>query len=62
MSKGGFHLWKWDSNDETVKRLICNCNSKFMKYNEIQKVLSINQNISHHELELEISDLAKLAL
>ena len=62
MSKGGFNLRKWDSNDETVKRLIYNDNSKFMKDNEIRKVLGINWNISRDELELEISDLAKLAL
>ena len=45
-----------------VKRLIYNDNSKFMKDNEIRKVLDINWNISHDELELEFSDLAKLAL
>ena len=33
-----------------------------MKSNEIRKVLRVNWNISHDELELEISDLAKLAL
>ena len=38
MSKGGFNLRKWDSNDEMVKRLICNDSSKFMKGNEIGKV------------------------
>ena len=32
-----------------------------MKGNEIRKVLGVNWNISHDELELEISDLAKLA-
>ena len=43
MSKGGFNLQKRNSNDETVKRLIYyNSNSKFMKNNEIRKVLSIN--------------------
>ena len=62
MSKGAFNLQKWDSNDETVKRLICNDNSIFMKNNEIRKVLGINWNISHDKLELEIFDLAKLAL
>ena len=62
MSKGGFNLRKWDSNNKTVKRLICNDNSKFMKDNEIRKVLGVNWNISHDKLELEISDLAKLAL
>ena len=62
MSKGGFNLRKWESNDETVKRLIYNDNSKFMKDNEIRKVLDINWNISRNELELEFSDLAKLAL
>ena len=62
ISKGGFNFRKWDSNAETVKRLICNDNSKFMKENEIRKVLGINWNISHDKLELEISDLAKLAL
>ena len=62
ISKGGFNFRKWDSNAETVKRLICNDNSKFMKENEIRKFLGINWNISHDKLELEISDLAKLAL
>ena len=62
MSKGGFNLRKWDSNDETVKRLICNDNSKFMKGNKIRKVLGINWNIFHDKPELEISDLAKIAL
>ena len=38
MNKGGFNLRKWDSNDEMVKRLICNDSSKFMKGNEIGKV------------------------
>ena len=33
-----------------------------MKDNKIRKVLSINWNISRDELELEFSDLAKLAL
>ena len=33
-----------------------------MKDNEIRKVLVINWNFSHNELELEISDLAKSAL
>ena len=33
-----------------------------MKENEIRKVLGINWNISHDKLELEIFDLAKLAL
>ena len=33
-----------------------------MKDNEIRKVLGVNWNISHDKLELEISDLAKLAL
>ena len=51
-----------DSNDETVKRLIYNDNSKFMKDNQTRKVLGINWNISRNELELEISDIAKLAL
>ena len=32
-----------------------------MKDNEIRKVLGVNWNISHNELELEISGLAKLA-
>ena len=62
MSKGGFNLRKWDSNDETVKRLICNDNSKFMMDNETGNVLGINWNISHDNLEHEISDLAKLSL
>ena len=62
MSKCGFNLRKWDSNDETVKRLICNDNSKFMKGNKIRKVLGINWNIFHDKPELEISDLAKIAL
>ena len=31
MSKGAFNLRKWDSNDETVKRLICNDNSMFRR-------------------------------
>ena len=31
MSKGEFNLQKWDSNDETVKRLIYNDSSKFHK-------------------------------
>ena len=61
MSKGGFNLRKWDSNDETVKQLICNDNSKFIKGNEIRKALGVNWNICHDELELEISDLPKLA-
>ena len=62
MGKGGFNLRKWDSNDKTVKRLICNDNSKFIKDTEVWKVLGINWNIFHDKLELEISDLAKLAL
>ena len=62
MSTGGFNLRKWDYNDETVKRLIYNNNSKFIKDNEIRKVLGINWNISRDELEPEFSDLAKLAL
>ena len=62
MSKCGFNLRKWDSNDETVKRLICKDNTKFMEDNEIRKVSVINWKISHDELQLEISDLAKLAL
>ena len=41
MSKGGFILREWDSNDETVKRLIYNDGSKFMKDNEIRKVLDL---------------------
>ena len=45
-----------------VKRLIYNDNSKFMKDNEIRKVLGISWNISRGELELAFSDLAKLAL
>ena len=51
-----------DSNDETVKRLIYNDNSKCMKDNQTRKVLGINWNMSRNELELEISDIAKLAL
>ena len=62
MSKGGFNLRKWDSNDETVKRLIYNDNSKFIEANEIRKVLVINWNTSRCELELEFSNLVKLAL
>ena len=62
MSKGGFNLREWDSNDETVKRLIYNDGSKFMKDNEIRKVLGINSNISCDKRELEFSDLAKLAV
>ena len=62
MSKGGFNLRKWDSDNETVKRLICNDNSKFMKSNKIRKVLGINWNIFHDKPELEISDLTKIAL
>ena len=34
--KGGFNLRKWDSNDETIKKLICNDKSKFMNDNEIE--------------------------
>ena len=60
--KGGFILRKWDFNDETVKRLIYNDDSKFIKDNEIRKVLGNNWNISRDELEFEFSDLAKLAL
>ena len=52
---------KSDSNNETLKRLICNDNSKFMKDNEIRKVLGINWNSSYDKLELEIYDLAKSA-
>ena len=42
MSKGGFNLRKWDSNDQTVKRLTYNDNSKFMEDNEIRNFLCIN--------------------
>ena len=52
---------KSDSNNETLKRLICNDNSKFMKDNEIRKVLGINWNSSYDKLELEIYYLAKSA-
>ena len=58
MSTGGFNLRKWGYNDETVKRLIYNNNSKFIKDNEIPKVLGINWNISRDELEPEFSDLS----
>ena len=61
-SKGRFNLQKWDSNGETVKRLIHNNNSKFVKDNEIREALGINWNISRDELELEFSDIVKLAL
>ena len=62
MRKCGFNLRKWDSNDETVKRLIYNDNSKFMKDNEIRKALGINWSISRDEFELDFSNLAKLVL
>ena len=62
MNKGGFNLRNGDSNDEPIKRLICNDNSKTIKDNKIRKVSVINWNISHEGFELEISNLAKLAL
>ena len=49
---------KSDSNDETVKRSICDDNSKFIKDNVIRKILGIIWNIFHDELE--IFDLAEL--
>lgn len=62
MIKGGFNLRKWNSNDETVKKLTFNDNSKFIKDNEIRKVWAISWNILHDELELQICDHAKLEL
>ena len=46
MSKGEFNLQKWDSNDKTVRRLIYNDSSKFIKDNEINETKYFENNRS----------------